>query len=122
MLDIAATRGPIRPGSVDSLAHRAAVREVPRVYALGIDLRDGAPGGGAEMSDASPGAQCTVGSARGATRVPHPSLSSTARLEERIVITPPDRGGRAVAADRFSPTRVGFLSDMPTGDQLGGYL
>jgi hypothetical protein len=40
MLDIAATRGPIRPGSIDSLADRAAVSEVPRVYALGIDLRD----------------------------------------------------------------------------------
>ena len=40
MLDVTATSGPIAPDSVDALADRAAVCEVPRDYALGIDLRD----------------------------------------------------------------------------------
>jgi branched-chain amino acid transport system substrate-binding protein len=74
------------------------------------------------MPDSGEQARCTVHSARDAKRVPHPSMPSIARLEERIVIGPPARGDRAVAGDRFAPTRVGFLSDMPTGNQLGAYL
>lgn len=74
------------------------------------------------MPDSGEQARCTVHSARDAKRVPHPSMPSIARLEERIVISPPAHGDRAVAGDRFAPTRVGFLSDMPTGNQLGAYL
>ena len=40
----------------------------------------------------------------------------TTVLQDRIVIEP--SGG----ADGIEPTRVGFLSDMPIGDELGGYL
>ncbi len=38
------------------------------------------------------------------------------------MISPPTFDDRGVASDGFSPTRVGFLSDMPTGDRLGVYI
>jgi SnoaL-like domain len=40
MADVAAQRGPILPDSPTVLADRAAVGELPRLYALGVDLRD----------------------------------------------------------------------------------
>jgi hypothetical protein len=74
------------------------------------------------VTDPDPKPHCIVRSGREATRVPHPSLDSVFRLEERIVVSPPSAGGRSFATEGFSPLRVGFLSDMPMGDQLGGYL
>jgi hypothetical protein len=40
MLDVSALRGPIAPDTVETLTDRAAVCQVPQLYALGIDLRD----------------------------------------------------------------------------------
>ena len=40
MPDVAALRGPILPDPPTVLADRAAVGELPRLYALGVDLRD----------------------------------------------------------------------------------
>jgi branched-chain amino acid transport system substrate-binding protein len=61
-------------------------------------------------------ARCTVRGARGLPQVEHPSIPMTTLLEDPIVIEPlgPSEG--------VEPVRVGFLSDMPTGSELGGYL
>jgi hypothetical protein len=68
----------------------------------------------------NPLSSCTLHSAREATRVPHASLPSVFRIEERILISPARPAG--TPADDAAPTRIGFLSDMPASDQLGGYL
>jgi branched-chain amino acid transport system substrate-binding protein len=67
-------------------------------------------------------AECTVRSARNLVAVPHPSVAMTDVLNERIIVGPAGVAQRAVAGDGFTPTRIGFLSDMPTGSALGGYL
>ena len=63
----------------------------------------------------------SVRSARDLVHAPHPSVPMTTRLEDRIVIDPAG-DPFSVMGDDVALTRIGFLSDMPTGDQLGGYL
>ncbi|WP_261566036.1 ABC transporter substrate-binding protein [Frankia gtarii] len=46
----------------------------------------------------------------------------TSVLEERILIGPAGTIERAAVGDGFTPTRIGFLSDMPAGKALGEYL
>jgi branched-chain amino acid transport system substrate-binding protein len=67
-------------------------------------------------------AECTVDSARDLVAVPHPTLAMTSVLKERIIVGPAGVAQRAVAGEGFTPTRIGFLSDMPTGRALGNYL
>jgi branched-chain amino acid transport system substrate-binding protein len=67
-------------------------------------------------------AECTVVSARDLVAVPHPTLAMTSVLKERIIVGPAGVAQRAVAGEGFTPTCIGFLSDMPTGNALGGYL
>lgn len=66
--------------------------------------------------DDAPVARCTVSSARGLTRHPREGLDATWTLAERIEVRPAD------AHAEVAVVRVGFLSDMPVGDELGGYL
>lgn len=67
-------------------------------------------------------AECTVRSARNLVATPHPTVAMTNGLKERIIVGPAGVAQRAVAGDGFTPTRIGFLSDMPTGSALGSYL
>jgi hypothetical protein len=67
-------------------------------------------------------AESSVQSARGLLKVPHPTVPMTEMLEERIVVGPIGVAERVAGAEGFSPTRIGFLSDMPTGNLLGEYL
>ena len=68
------------------------------------------------MNESATGARTSVRVARGLPQVAHPSVPMTTVLQDRLLIEPP--GG----VDGAEPTRVGFLSDMPIGDELGGYL
>jgi branched-chain amino acid transport system substrate-binding protein len=74
------------------------------------------------MTNVQQDALCTVSTARDLKAVPHASLAATDVLETRILV------GRGVTASQpgnlpgFTPTRVGFLSDMPVGNRLGEYL
>jgi branched-chain amino acid transport system substrate-binding protein len=68
------------------------------------------------MNESATGARTSVRVARGLPQVAHPSVPMTTVLQDRILIEP--TGG----VDGAEPTRVGFLSDMPIGDELGGYL
>jgi hypothetical protein len=61
-----------------------------------------------------------VHSLRDLARAPHPTLPSTGRIGERIVISPAGSGDQA-GDNRTSPTRIVFLSDMPMDMQLDGY-
>jgi hypothetical protein len=58
----------------------------------------------------------SVTTARELTRVAHPSIPQTAVLDQliRVSVTESHPGS--------DPLRIGFLSDMPTGDQLAEYL
>jgi branched-chain amino acid transport system substrate-binding protein len=62
-------------------------------------------------------AATSVETARGLAQIAHPSIPMTTVLQDRIVIEPP--GG---VGDGVEPTRIGLLSDMPTGNELGGFL
>jgi branched-chain amino acid transport system substrate-binding protein len=61
-------------------------------------------------------ATCTEHSARALARIPHPTVAGTSVLDARIVVSP-----AGVDADA-EPVLVGFLSDMPFGQQLGQFL
>ena len=63
----------------------------------------------------------SVSSAGDLLAAPHPSVPMTTHLEDRIVIDPAGDPS-AIMGDAVALTRIGFPSDMPTGDQLGGYL
>jgi branched-chain amino acid transport system substrate-binding protein len=54
---------------------------------------------------------------------PHPSLEQVEVLdtEERIIIRPV-LSGRELANAAFEPIRIGFMSDIPGGHQLGEFL
>jgi branched-chain amino acid transport system substrate-binding protein len=67
-------------------------------------------------ADTAGRATCTEHSARMLTTVPHPTVDSTTVLDARIVVRPAGVGADA------EPLLVGFLSDMPVGQQLGRYL
>ena len=67
-------------------------------------------------------ANCSVRSALSLTRAPHPSVPMTNVLEESIVVDPPGASQGAIVDAGLTPTRIGFLSDMPTGNSLGEYL
>ena len=65
--------------------------------------------------------ETSVMRARDLDQVADLSIPMTTVLAERIVIElPAGEGGRA--GDGGEPTRIGFLSDMPMGNELGGYL
>ena len=66
-------------------------------------------------------AATSVVRARDLAQVAHPSIPMTTVLQDRIVIEPP-AGAPGRVGDGGEPTRIGFLSDMPTGNELGGYL
>jgi hypothetical protein len=58
---------------------------------------------------------CSVRSAGDLARVEHPSIGDTAVLAETISVAP-------AGADPAALTRIGFLSDMPTGVSLAEYV
>jgi branched-chain amino acid transport system substrate-binding protein len=74
------------------------------------------------MTDSINFARCSVRSALSLARVPHPSVPMTEVLPEYIVVNPPITSQDAITGAGPSPTRIGFLSDMPTGNSLGEYL
>ena len=65
---------------------------------------------------------CSVRSALSLAKVPHSSVPMTNVLEECIVVDPPGTSQGAVIDAILTPTLIGFLSDMPTGNSLGEYL
>jgi hypothetical protein len=67
-------------------------------------------------------AECSLHSARDLAAVAHPKLTAASTIQERIIVGPKGVGASATAGDAFSPTRIGFLSDMPMGGALGAYL
>jgi branched-chain amino acid transport system substrate-binding protein len=62
-----------------------------------------------------PGMICSIRSASDLPSVEHPSIPDTAVLAETISVSPP-------GADPTAVTRIGFLSDMPTGILLAEYV
>jgi branched-chain amino acid transport system substrate-binding protein len=62
-----------------------------------------------------PEVSCSVSSARELSRVAHPFIPETTVLSGTVTVGPAD-------ADAGLVTRVGFLSDMPTGASLAEYL
>jgi branched-chain amino acid transport system substrate-binding protein len=74
------------------------------------------------MTSSTNQAECSVPSARDLVATPHPSVPMTEVLQERVIVGLSGVAERAVAGEGFTPTRIGFLSDMPTGQKLGEYL
>jgi branched-chain amino acid transport system substrate-binding protein len=67
-------------------------------------------------------ASCTVVSGRDIESAPHPTVPMATRIETRVIISPPGSDAHTVAGGGFSPTRIGFLSDMPRGGGVGQSL
>ena len=67
-------------------------------------------------------ANCSVLSALSLAKTAHPSVPMTNVLQEYIVVNPPGTTSQTTIDTELTPTRIGFLSDMPTGTSLGEYL
>jgi len=67
-------------------------------------------------------ASCSVRSALSVAKIPHPSIPMTHILKDPIVVTMSGTSERRTFDAGLAPIRIGFLSDMPTGESLGEYL
>jgi ABC-type branched-subunit amino acid transport system substrate-binding protein len=74
------------------------------------------------MTSSTNRASCSVRSALSLAKNPHPSVPMTNVLEEYIVVSPPGTSQPTIVEAGLTPTRIGFLSDMPAGTSLGEYL
>ncbi len=67
-------------------------------------------------------AECTIKSGQDLTAMPHPTLEMATTVKERIIVGPKGIVESAVAGDSFTPTRIGYLSDLPTPRGLTAFL